>query len=489
MKYLDQFLDSITMYRLLLYYLLFLLAAALVFSIAGILPFSPVLLIVSVLFIVGVSWITNKIFAWAFNAPTNLESVYISALILALIIAPIKSAADLPLLFWASVLTMASKYILALHKKHFFNPVAIALVITAYFINGSASWWVGTIAMLPFSLLGLLIVRKMRKYDLVVWFFGTALVTMFSFSLLQGSYLLTTLRQIISSSPIFFFASVMLTEPLTTPPTKQLQAIYGAITGILFAPQFHIGAFYTTPELALVIANLFSYGVSPKSKWMLTLKDKIQISPDMWDYIFTADAPVHFQAGQYLELTLPQEKPDSRGSRRYLTIASSPTETDLRFGIKFYLDGSSYKKQLQKMVIGDTLLAGQLAGDFLLPKNDKQKLVFLAGGIGITPFRSMVKYLDDIKQKRDIVLLYSNKNDTEAVYKDIFSTSIKTIYVTTQTQGRITADFIKQQIPDYQERKFYLSGPHGLVTTFEQNLKDLGLSKGNIVTDFFPGFA
>ena len=150
MKFIDKILDSITMYRLVLYYLIFLLVIAVILAFIGILPFSPLYLLVSVAFILAISWISNKIFSWAFKAPTNVESVYISALILALILSPINSFADLPLLFWASVLTMASKYILAIKSKHIFNPVAIAVALTAFGFSGSASWWIGTIYMLPF---------------------------------------------------------------------------------------------------------------------------------------------------------------------------------------------------------------------------------------------------------------------------------------------------------------------------------------------------
>ncbi len=66
----------------------------------------------------------------------------------------------------------------------------------------------------------------------------------------------------------------MLTEPLTMPSTNNLRNIYGALVGVLFAPAFHLGSFYSTPEIALVIGNLFSYLVSPKRRLILSLKDR-----------------------------------------------------------------------------------------------------------------------------------------------------------------------------------------------------------------------
>src|SRR5450756_2610345 len=127
MKAIDAILDRISMYRLVLYYLLFVLAGADVLCYLKVLPYDPLLLALSVLFLTAVSWVTNQVFAKAFDAPTNVESVYISALILALVLSPIQSASDLPLLFWAAVLAMASKYVLTINKKHVFNPVAIAV--------------------------------------------------------------------------------------------------------------------------------------------------------------------------------------------------------------------------------------------------------------------------------------------------------------------------------------------------------------------------
>ncbi|MFI5265167.1 MAG: FAD-dependent oxidoreductase [Candidatus Levyibacteriota bacterium] len=503
MKLIDNFLDSITMYRLVLYYLILLLVVAFLFCLGGVLPYNPLMFVLSVLFLLATSWIANKVFSLAYDAPTNVESVYISALILALIISPMKSFADLPLLFWAAVLTMASKYILTIKSKHIFNPVAVAVVLTAIGFNGSASWWIGTGAMLPFSLLGMLIVRKIRRWDLVFYFFAAAIVTIFGFSMMQGSDLLTTLKAVLFSSPIFFFACVILTEPLTTPPTKILQSVYGAIVGVLFAPQFHIGTFYLAPEMALVIGNIFSYIVSPKDKVVSTVKQKLQIAPDMLDFLIAPTKKLAFTPGQYMEWTLPHKNTDSRGNRRYFTIASSPTEDTLRLGVKFYPNGSSYKKAMAVLGTNTPIVGAQLSGDFVLPKDVNQKLVFIAGGIGITPFRSILKYLIDIKQKRPIIQFYANKNASEIAYADVFNAAqqelgIKTVYTLTDTSsipsdwkgktGRIDATMITEEVPDFKERIFYLSGPHAMVEAYKETLRNMGVPSKHIKVDFFPGF-
>src|SRR4051794_30012207 len=114
-KFIDRLLDRVTMYRLILYYLLVLLGAAGVLSAFGLLPFSPVSLLFTTAFLFAACWVTNTIFAMTFAVPANTESLYISALILALIITPIvplKSISDLYFLLWVSVLAMTSKFII-----------------------------------------------------------------------------------------------------------------------------------------------------------------------------------------------------------------------------------------------------------------------------------------------------------------------------------------------------------------------------------------
>lgn len=508
--FIDNYLNRITMYRLVLYTLIFLVIAAIPLSALNKLPFSPVDLLYSVITILIISIIINKIFSWAFNAPTNVESVYISALILVLIVTP-KTANDplsyLSFVFWVSALAMVSKYFMAIGKKHIFNPVAIAVVLTAITFNQSPSWWVGNLYMAPFvALTGFLVIRKIRRADLVISFLLTASVVTIVSNLITGSTVspLTSLYQILFQSPVLFLAVFMLTEPLTTPPTREMRIAYGALVGLFFIPIFHIGSLYFTPELSLVLGNIFSYLTSPKEKLFLKLKEKVNIANDIDEFSFIPDRKFSFFPGQYLEWTLPHRSPDNRGNRRYFTIASSPTEKILKLGVKFYPELSSFKNKLFFLKPGASIIASQRAGEFILPEDKSKKLVFIAGGIGITPFRSMIKYCVDTNEKRDIVLLYSNKTVKDIAYKEIFDEaaakiSLKTLYiVSSQTEiirdksiyaGSLDAVTILNKIPDYKERIFYISGPHTMVVVFKKLLSDLGIEREKIKTDFFPGFA
>ncbi len=501
-EWVDNLLNRVTMYRLVLYYLVTLLGAAFVFGFLGILPYDPTALAFSTIVIVAACWGTNWIAAKMFDAVTNVESVYITAFILALIIPPVTAAnhAGIGFLIFASVWAMASKYLFALGKRHLFNPAAFGVALSALVIGQSATWWVGgNLPLLPFVVAGgLLVVRKLQRFDLVTAFAAALFVAVAATA--PAADMLTGFSETILHSAFFFFAFAMLTEPLTTPPTRALRIAYGAFVGFLFAPNVHFGSLYLSPELALLIGNVFSYAVSPKGRFMLTLKSVQESARDTYDFVFAPDRQPFFSPGQYMEWTLGHRYPDNRGNRRYFTIASAPTESDVHLGVKFYPQASTFKRALASMKAGDKISASHIAGGFTLPRDQKKKLVFIAGGIGVTPFRSMVHSLLDRGEPRPIIMLYANRTAADVAYKDIFDRAakeigLKTVYVLTDDSapgmynGTISVDVIRREIPDYRERMFYISGPHAMVESFKTTLRTMGVSRFKIKSDFFPGFA
>ncbi len=505
LRFIDTQLNKITMYRLVLYVLIFLLGAAFFLSASGQLSYDPWALMFSVAFILGVSWITNRIFSRTFGVPANVELVYISALILALIITPVSSPGDLWFLGWASVLAMASKYLLAPGGKHIFNPAAFAVALTYVTVNQSASWWVGTGPMLPFVLpAGLLIVRKLGRFDLVLSFLLTALGITLFVDLFSATNFFATLQKILLYSPLLFFAFIILTEPLTTPPTRASRIIYGVIVGFLFAPQLHLGGVFVTPELAILLGNVYAFIVSPKSRLLLRVKERNRLTPDTYEFVFAAPPRFKFRPGQYMEWTLGHDKPDDRGNRRYFTLASAPTEHNIRLAIKFYKNSSSFKRAMLSLNWDSVLMASQLAGDFVLPADPRQKCIFIAGGIGVTPFRSMIKYLLDRRERRPITLFYASTRVEDIVYKDVFDRAqaelgIRTVYTVSDNSnlpagwtgkiGRITPELIRATVPDYRNCIFYISGPRGMVDSFRDEISRLGASGLDIRTDYFAGLA
>jgi len=237
-----------------------------------------------------------------------------------------------------------------------------------------------------------------------------------------------------------------------------------------------------------------------KSEFVLSGKE--QLTKTVWAFCFTSDRLPNWTAGQYMEWVLPHDSADKRGIRRFFTICASPTEKELTFATKIIDEPSSFKIKLRDLNIGDPITARDIDGDFVLPKNPQEKVVFIAGCIGITPFRSMVKYLLDTNEKRDIILLYSNKDSSDiafsGLFKDAEKIGLKTVNFFTDEKGKdtqnnvygfITPEEIQARIPDWQERTFYVSGPEPMVEAFEKMLKTMGIKGRQLKTDYFPGYS
>ena len=503
LDYIDKLLDRVTMYRLMIYFLSLLVATAAGLSLSGHLGYNALGILFSAGYFSLICWVTNEVFARVFEVPSNPESSIITGLILSLIITPYKIPHDLIFLTAAAGLAIASKYILTWKGKHIFNPAAIAVSLTAIGAGQVASWWVGNKYMAPVIIIGgWLVIRKIEREAMVISFLATALATSSIISLLQHHSSGLAFKNSILSSSLLFLAFVMLTEPATSPTTKTKQAIYGALAGFLWPPQIHLLSAYSTPERALSVANIFSFIISPRAKLLPVLKRRVPASKSVVDFVFQTRQPLAYEPGQYMEWTLPHDKVDSRGRRRYFTLASSPTEPELRLGVKFFQNGSSFKHKLLEMDGSVPIAASQLGGSFTMPKDKSEKLVFIAGGVGVTPYRSMLKYLIDKNERRDIVLLYSENSRDELAYTDVLETAhhhlgTKVVYTLTAENsadwhgrtGLIDADMIKAEVPDWKQRTFYISGPQSMVRAIKRQLQELDLDPDQIKTDFFPGYA
>ncbi|MGH7238193.1 MAG: ferredoxin--NADP reductase, partial [Candidatus Saccharimonadales bacterium] len=278
--------------------------------------------------------------------------------------------------------------------------------------------------------------------------------------------------------------------------------IYGLLVGGIFISQFHFGIIGPTPELALIAGNIFAYIASPKRKLNLKLKARKELAPGVYDFAFVGNQKLAFQPGQYLEWTLGNVDFDSRGNRRTFSIASAPDDAELHIGIKTYQPGSNFKKALLAMQPGDHIAAGQLAGNFTLPRDNQQKLAFIAGGIGITPFVSMAKDMIKRQQNRDVVLFYLVSKPAEFCYQEVWKQAanfgVRVVPVLTSDEnppsswlgrtGRLTDEILRKELPDYTKRRYYISGPNALVQAYTSILIKLKISRRSIVTDHFSGY-
>ena len=490
MPYIDDLLNKITMYRLLLWGLAALAALAVGLSFVGLLAYDTVGMLISLAVLIAACYFSNFAFAYFFKATRNIESAYITALILFFILAPTAGMSDVWWTLAAGVIAMGSKYILAIRKKHVFNPAAITAVILSVAGSGMAIWWIATPVLLPGALvLGLLVVRKLRRFDLFWSFIITIIVATVAYALYTGTPVWNSLLERTTSWPFVFFATIMLTEPLTTPPGRLLRVLYGVIVALLCSVSFHIGALYSTPALALMLGNIFSYIVSPKQRLALRFVSRKQLSANVYEFAFEPSARLAFIPGQYMEWTLPHQKPDSRGNRRYFTIASAPGQEHIKLGVRTAPSSSSFKKALMRLDEGSMLSATSLAGDFTLPHDITKPLVFIAGGVGITPFASMLRDVIARAERRDIVLIYAASSQEDFAYTDLLKEAEDRVGLKVlRTTGFITREMIERDVPRWQGRVFYLSGPNAMVRTYRKLLIGLSVPRLNIKTDYFPGF-
>lgn len=501
MQTIDTFIQRTTMYKVVLWSLLALAGIAIIFGFSGAVSQSGLSLLASAAILTQVCWFTNVLLAKLFRANPNPESAVITALILFFIFSAPSTPVEALRLAMVGVIAMASKYVVAYRARHIFNPAAFAAVVAGFAGLGYASWWVATAAMTPFVLVaGFIILRKIRRTPMFLVFYTVAFTLVVLLAVIDGIAPSTALNTAFISWPLLFMGMIMLTEPLTTPPTRSLRVIYAVLVAILTASALKVGGVFISPEIALILGNIYAYSTTLRQRVQLRLVRKTELAPNIFEFSFKPEKTFAYQAGQYLETALPVPKPDVRGSRRTFTIASSPTENDVKLGIKFAQPSSTFKQELQQLPESGFLYGVQMAGDFTLPNEPASKLLMIAGGIGITPFRSHLKWLVDTKQQRDIVLLYSVASAEQIVYRDILEQAkqhgVKVVFVLGNADakpadwqgetGFIDAAMLERVVPDYPQRIAYISGPPPMVTATKQLLRQHGVK--HIKTDYFSGY-
>src|SRR3989344_9380352 len=266
-------LNQITMYRLMLYFLVVLWVASIIFSLTNILPYSPFDILLSGIYLGTICNLANYTFAKIFKAKTNLESPFITALILTLIVGPIALFENMLVLTFIGVVAMASKYVMALNKKHIFNPAAFAVFFAAIVLNNGASWWIGSIYTLPFIVLGgFLILTKINRFELIASFLTVYFLTPTLFG--KGF----TLNSFVVPS-IWFFVFVMLIEPLTSPSTKNKQVIFWGFVALVYflLPKIIPGYAYGL-ETALLTGNLLNLALSPSFNLVMVFRKKEKVT-------------------------------------------------------------------------------------------------------------------------------------------------------------------------------------------------------------------
>lgn len=489
------------MFQVVLYGLLILVFWTVIASFFELVSFTIIEAIISLAVLCGVTFTVNELLARAFSAPASRTSSIISALILFFLLQPTVDPTSLLGLALAACIIVISKYLIVWKRLHVFNPAALAAVVVGITFISPPIWWIGSPVFFPIVLIvGLLTVKKIRKFDLFLAVIISSSLTAAVHNFIQDVSVIESLYRHFFSWPIIFFATIMVTEPLSTPPRQTQRIFYGIFIGVASSLPLHVGGLYASPELILLIANLYSFSVGLRGRLKISLINVENVGHKIFEYHFKTPRPINFLPGQYLEWILPHNNVDSRGTKRYLTISSVPNEGHISMAVKIPSKASSFKQRLLDLQPGDAMYINQLAGDFILPKTTKSQLVFIAGGIGVTPFCSMIRTA--LKENKEInaILFYCAKTPEEIAFQDLFEKAISIglnfVPVITDMNvenwsgesGFITSSMIKNYVEQPEKCVYYLSGPPGMVRAYTTMLKKENVPPTNIHTDFFPGY-
>lgn len=210
---------------------------------------------------------------------------------------------------------------------------------------------------------------------------------------------------------------------------------------------------------------------------------------------------VNFKPGQFFFITIPKlNYPDSKGNMRHFSIVNSPNEKGIITMATRIRKSSGFKETLRELPVGSAVIIGSALGDFVLPKEYVNPLVFIAGGVGITPFMSMLNYIKEESLPYDVTLVYSNKDEDSTAFltdlRKLASKSRRFKLILTMTQdtkwkgerGRINTQFVKNHILDLDKKTFYVAGPPAFNDAVLKSLKELKIKNKNIISENFFGY-
>ncbi len=214
-------------------------------------------------------------------------------------------------------------------------------------------------------------------------------------------------------------------------------------------------------------------------------------------FFWKPDQKVDYLPGQYLYYTLPHlNYPDDRGQTRHFTISSSPTEEYLQLTTRIR-EQSGYKKTLAELPVGSVIEGQGPEGTFIFDPKERGPHIFIAGGIGITPFRSMIKYLIDKNISLPLHLIYSN-SDSDFTYKKELDEWIKTNsnlkvnYYDTSVTGHLSKETVSAALKNWglttETAVFWLVGPPPFINAIEEVTEDLKVPADRIRSEKFTGY-
>jgi ferredoxin-NADP reductase len=232
------------------------------------------------------------------------------------------------------------------------------------------------------------------------------------------------------------------------------------------------------------------------------VKEKIEVARDTLMVVFDLQGEeMDFQAGQYfwVELLNPPYE-DEKGARRHITCVTSPTERGV-LGLCTRIRDTAFKRSLVELPVGSEVDVEHPKGEFALPEETDRPYVFIAGGIGITVFRSMLRYIADEQLPYRVTLLYSNRDRESTAFLDELQElerripDLRVVFTMTDDPSwegerrRIDEEFLRDRLGgDLDGYTYLVAGPPAMVEAMVETLKNGGVSEEQIRPDRFSGY-
>jgi ferredoxin-NADP reductase len=231
-----------------------------------------------------------------------------------------------------------------------------------------------------------------------------------------------------------------------------------------------------------------------------TVAEKREVAKGTLFVRFAVEDYPDYRPGAYFWVELPDRgHEDEKGLRRHISLATSPTETGV-VGLATRLRDTAFKRTLAELEVGDEVQVEEPKGSFLLPENTDEDYVFVAGGIGITVFRSMLRFIADESLPYDVTLVYSNRDTESSAFLDELEElerrieGLRVILTMTDEPGwegetrHLDAVVLGDLVGGLDGKVFLVAGPPQMAEAVADSLEAAGVPKERVLADKFSGY-